>query len=87
MKLNFYTLIRFAVWMTLGESKPTDFSLNLWMLLSGFIMYFYYGIKNSVLEVGSDGDQNNIELTVTDHEKPDKFASKPQDIENKNIFE
>lgn len=52
-------------------------------------MYFYYGIKNSVLEVGSEneGDQNNIELTVTDHEKPEKFNSKPETIENKNIYE
>lgn len=50
-------------------------------------MYFYYGIKNSVLEVGNEGDQNNIELTVTDHEKPEKINSKPQTIENKNIYE
>ena len=40
---------------------------TIWMTL-GFIMYFYYGITNSTLEEG-DGDQN-IELTVTDHEKP-----------------
>lgn len=33
-------------------------------------MYFYYGIKNSTLEEYVEGDQNNIELTVTDHETP-----------------
>lgn len=35
-------------------------------------MYFYYGIKNSTLEDHTEGDHNNIELTVTDHEKPTK---------------
>lgn len=39
-------------------------------------MYFYYGIKHSTLEEG-DIDQN-IELTVTDHEKVDKFSPQPQ---------
>lgn len=41
---------------------------TIWMTL-GFIMYFYYGIKNSTLEEAADSDQN-IELTVTDSEKP-----------------
>lgn len=39
-------------------------------------MYFYYGIKNSTLEENPEGDQN-IELTVTDIEKP-KFNEPPQ---------
>lgn len=49
---------------------------TIWMTL-GFIMYFYYGIKNSTLEEG-EGDQN-IELTVTDHEKP-KYNNTDQSI-------
>ncbi|XP_065164736.1 cationic amino acid transporter 2 [Atheta coriaria] len=53
-KLSILTLVRFTIWMTLG-----------------FLMYFYYGIKNSTLEEGSgETDHNNIELTVTDMEKP-----------------
>lgn len=46
---------------------------TIWMTL-GLIMYFYYGIKNSLLEEGSEGDQNNIELTVTDIEKPINYS-------------
>lgn len=40
-------------------------------------MYFYYGIKNSTLEEGTDSDQN-IELTVTDIEKPKFNEQQPQ---------
>lgn len=56
---------------------------TIWMTL-GFIMYFYYGIKNSSLEEGVDGDQN-IELTVTDHEKP-KYNSTSAYGADQNIF-
>lgn len=52
----------------------------------GLIMYFYYGIKNSTLEEGSDGDQNNIELTVTDLEKP-KYSPQAQTVStDQNIY-
>lgn len=76
--VNIYLIMKLSIY--------TLVRFTIWMTL-GLIMYFYYGIKNSVLEVGSEGDQNNIELTVTDHEKPEKFASKTQPIENKNIYE
>ncbi|XP_018565516.1 cationic amino acid transporter 2 [Anoplophora glabripennis] len=60
------------IYLILKLSPYTFVRFTIWMTL-GFIMYFYYGIKHSTLEEGSDGDQN-IELTVTDHEKP-KFNS------------
>lgn len=64
------------IYLILKLSILTLVRFTIWMTL-GFIMYFYYGIKNSTLEEG-EGDQN-IELTVTDHEKP-KFNSTDQTI-------
>lgn len=54
-------------------------------------MYFYYGIKHSSLEEGNksdsmdDGVENagNIELTVTEHTKPQ--SSYP--VQDRNIYE
>lgn len=60
------------IYLILKLSPYTFVRFTIWMTL-GFIMYFYYGIKNSTLEENLEGDQN-IELTVTDHEKP-KFNS------------
>lgn len=61
------------IYLILKLSILTLVRFTTWMTL-GFIMYFYYGIKNSSLEEGSEGDQNNIELTITDHEKPTKYS-------------
>lgn len=47
---------------------------TIWMIL-GLIMYFQYGIKHSSLEETGD---NNIELTVTDHEQQQQTVEKPQ---------
>ncbi|KAJ8918455.1 hypothetical protein NQ315_008152 [Exocentrus adspersus] len=68
------------IYLILKLSPYTFIRFTIWMTL-GFIMYFWYGIKNSTLE--EDADQN-IELTVTDHEKP-KFNSAPQ-YTDQNIF-
>ncbi|XP_051162652.1 probable cationic amino acid transporter isoform X1 [Leptopilina boulardi] len=74
-KLSVLTLVRFTIWMTLG-----------------FIMYFYYGIKHSSLEEGNKTDSmddggaetaGNIELTVTEHTKPQ--SSYP--VQDRNIYE
>lgn len=86
MKLSILTLVRFTIWMTLGLSTTFNagFPLKGWYI-SGFIMYFYYGIKNSILEEGSESDQNNIELTVTDHEKP-KYSPQTQNAADQSIY-
>ncbi|KRT85863.1 hypothetical protein AMK59_2319, partial [Oryctes borbonicus] len=63
------------IYLILKLSILTLVRFTIWMTL-GFIMYFYYGIKNSTLEEGTESDQN-IELTVTDIEKP-KFNEQPQ---------
>ncbi|KAF7278993.1 hypothetical protein GWI33_007798 [Rhynchophorus ferrugineus] len=55
------------IYLILKLSKLTLVRFTIWMTL-GFIMYFYYGIKNSTLEEKADVD-GNIELTVTEHEK------------------
>jgi hypothetical protein len=65
------------IYLILKLSILTLVRFTIWMTL-GFIMYFYYGIKNSTLEESFDGDQN-IELTVTEHEKP-KFKNSEQSI-------
>lgn len=47
----------------------------IYFIILGFIVYFYYGIKHSTLEEEVD---QNIELTVTDHEKVETFTTQPQ---------
>lgn len=66
-KLSVLTLVRFTLWMSLGmrpsgelPSQVSDFRL---FFPSGLIMYFYYGITNSLLENQSE----EIELTVDTH--------------------
>ncbi|XP_021914396.1 probable cationic amino acid transporter isoform X2 [Zootermopsis nevadensis] len=57
-KLSILTLVRFIVWMTIGLG-----------------VYFYYGIKHSTLEEEeSTGDQQNIELTVTDETPTQEYC-------------
>ncbi|KAJ8982448.1 hypothetical protein NQ317_010188 [Molorchus minor] len=69
--VNIYLILKLSEW--------TLVRFTIWMIL-GFIMYFYYGIKNSTLEEDSD---DNIELTVTNSEKPKITSSYTED---KNIF-
>lgn len=69
------------IYLILKLSILTLVRFTIWMTL-GFLMYFYYGIKNSTLEE-KENDQN-IELTVTDHEKP-KYNSTPA-YTDQNIF-
>ncbi|KAI4465570.1 inner membrane transporter ygji-related [Holotrichia oblita] len=64
------------IYLILKLSILTLVRFTIWMTL-GFIMYFYYGIKNSTLEESVDSDQN-IELTVTDIEKPKFNEQQPQ---------
>lgn len=71
------------IYLIMKLSYLTLIRFTTWMIL-GFIMYFYYGIKNSGLEDSADRDQN-IELTVTDHEKP-KFNSTSAYGADQNIF-
>lgn len=71
------------IYLILKLSILTLVRFTIWMTL-GFIMYFYYGIKNSSLEEGVDSDQN-IELTVTDHEKP-KYNNTSAYGADQNIF-
>ncbi|XP_022914356.1 solute carrier family 7 member 14 isoform X2 [Onthophagus taurus] len=68
------------IYLILKLSVLTLVRFTIWMTL-GFIMYFYYGIKNSTLQDG-DSDQN-IELTVTDIEKP-KYTEPDQNIYSQN---
>uniref|UniRef100_A0A6P7GBB8 Uncharacterized protein LOC114339982 n=1 Tax=Diabrotica virgifera virgifera TaxID=50390 RepID=A0A6P7GBB8_DIAVI len=71
------------IYLIMKLSILTLVRFTTWMTL-GFIMYFYYGIKNSTLEEGPDTDQN-IELTVTDHEKPKYNSNTPYGGDH-NIF-
>ncbi|XP_018319576.1 probable cationic amino acid transporter [Agrilus planipennis] len=64
------------IYLIFKLSYLTLVRFTIWMTL-GFIMYFYYGIKHSTLEEGSEIDQN-IELTVTDHGNSDKMNYQPQ---------
>lgn len=75
------------IYLILKLSILTLVRFTIWMSL-GLIMYFYYGIKNSLLEEGSEGDQNNIELTITDHEKPQGVYTKKQEFTSpdQNIY-
>ncbi|XP_056633072.1 high affinity cationic amino acid transporter 1 [Diorhabda sublineata] len=72
------------IYLIMKLSILTLVRFTIWMTL-GFIMYFYYGIKNSTLEEGPDSDQN-IELTVTDHEKPKYNNSTSPYGEDHNIY-
>ncbi|KAI7815696.1 cationic amino acid transporter [Rhyzopertha dominica] len=72
------------IYLIMKLSILTLVRFTIWMTL-GFIMYFYYGIKNSILEEGSESDQNNIELTVTDHEKP-KYSPQTQNATDQSIY-
>lgn len=87
-KLHILTLVRFTIWMILGKLIHSFVIIfNNKLCFVGFIMYFCYGIKNSTLEEGSDGDQNNIELTVTDVEKPKYTPSSQYDPNaDQNIY-
>ncbi|XP_050301397.1 cationic amino acid transporter 2 isoform X2 [Anthonomus grandis grandis] len=72
------------IYLILKLSKLTLVRFTIWMTL-GFIMYFYYGIKNSTLEEKPDVD-GTIELTVTDQEKhtvTDIYAYQP----DKSLFQ
>nr|XP_023020498.1 cationic amino acid transporter 2-like [Leptinotarsa decemlineata] len=69
------------IYLIMKLSILTLVRFTIWMTL-GFIMYFYYGIKNSTLE--EDRDQN-IELTVTDHEKQKFDSTSPYGTDH-NIF-
>ncbi|XP_060517879.1 probable cationic amino acid transporter isoform X2 [Cylas formicarius] len=72
------------IYLILKLSKLTLVRFTIWMTL-GFIMYFYYGIKNSTLEEQPDAD-GNIELTVTDHEKAKFNNSTSPYNADQNIF-
>ncbi|CAG9768695.1 unnamed protein product [Ceutorhynchus assimilis] len=72
------------IYLILKLSKLTLVRFTIWMTL-GFIMYFYYGIKNSTLEEKQDVD-GNIELTVTDHEKGN-FTNPAPYRSDQNIFQ
>lgn len=48
----------------------------------GFIVYFYYGIKNSSLELGTDDQEDQVQVTIT---KDNQRRSEPDP--NKTIFE
>lgn len=71
------------IYLILKLSILTLVRFTIWMSL-GFVMYFYYGIKNSTLEEHVEGDQNNIELTITDHETPKKHHQ--YTIPDQNIY-
>ncbi|ERL87968.1 hypothetical protein D910_05356 [Dendroctonus ponderosae] len=72
------------IYLILKLSKLTLVRFTIWMSL-GFIMYFYYGIKNSTLEEHPDAE-GNIELTVTDHEK-NSFGNPSPYRPDQNIFQ
>ncbi|CAG9825044.1 unnamed protein product [Phaedon cochleariae] len=71
------------IYLIMKLSILTLVRFTIWMTL-GLIMYFYYGIKNSTLEEGRDNDQN-IELTITDHENAKYDGTSPYKGDH-NIF-
>lgn len=74
LKLSVLTLVRFTVWMTLGEydsSVQIRFRTHAGTLFAGLIMYFKYGIKNSTLEVQ---EEHAVELTV--HSSPSESINR-----------
>ncbi|XP_066144011.1 solute carrier family 7 member 14 isoform X2 [Euwallacea fornicatus] len=73
------------IYLILKLSKLTLVRFTIWMTL-GLIMYFYYGIKNSILEEKPDAD-GNIELTITDHEKGNSFNNPSPYRADQNIFQ
>lgn len=86
-KLSILTLVRFTVWMTLGLSTfrvDSNFGMSVCngVFVPGLIMYFYYGIKNSSLELGTDDQEDQVQVTIT---KDNQRRSEPDP--NKTIFE
>jgi hypothetical protein len=60
--MNFIPSTLYSSKIIQNLQQPGSFCL----ILAGLGVYFYYGIKHSTLEVEeSNGDQQNIELTVT----------------------
>lgn len=68
------------IYLILKLSILTLVRFTIWMTL-GFIMYFYYGIKNSTLEEGSSTDEDQpIELAVTTDKSNSTFNTNEQNI-------
>ncbi|XP_063990636.1 cationic amino acid transporter 2 isoform X1 [Diachasmimorpha longicaudata] len=78
------------IYLIFNLSILTLVRFTIWMIL-GFIMYFYYGIKNSSLETESEdgpvdsSNAGNIELKITEH--PGASPSQHYANQDRSIYE